>query len=203
MTQRHHLAAESLDVETIGTLYAHFNARRFDEAAALFADDAILEQVPAPRREIGPAGYRVFVASWVTAFPDAVMTVDSVEPRGSGRYEIDLSATGTHIRPLDVGGGIVFKPSGARATLRLRQLLELKDGRITYSSLSLDFQDFVAQLVTVDVRKLLNHLERLRALTDNLQGLTADATVDRNTLILRIGTELDSARQVVRPYFDR
>ena len=52
-------------------------------------------------------------------------------------------ATGTHQGPLDLGGYGLFKPTGAIGKLRLRQIIEFRDGRIAYSALSFDVQDIV------------------------------------------------------------
>jgi predicted ester cyclase len=184
-------------------LYALFNARELDAAAALFADGAVLEHAAPRRQQRGGAGYLEFARMWIGAFPDAVMTVEGITPRNPTTVEIDLLATGTHQGPLDLGGYGLFKPTGASARLRLRQIIELRDGQIAYSALSFDVQDIVQQLTVVSVPKLLDHLKRVHQLGERLAQTAPEQVVERRSIIDRLGTELDAARRIVRPYFER
>jgi hypothetical protein len=187
----------------IRRLYALFNARELEQAAALFTDDALLEHAATGRQQRGGAGYLEFARMWVGAFPDAVLTVEAITPRSPTSIEVDLLASGTHEGPLDLGGYGLFKPSGTRGNIRLRQILELRDGRIAYSALSFDVHDIVQQLVAVSVPKLLDQLKRVQQLGGRLAQTSADQVMERRSLIDRLGTELDAARRIVRPYFDR
>jgi len=190
----------------IRRLFDLFNARALDEAAALFTDDARLEHAPTGRQQTGGAGYVDFARMWIGAFPDARLTVEAITPRGAGdprTVEVDLLASGTHEGPLDLGGYGLFKPTGTRGNLRMRQTLELRGDRIAYSALSFDVQDIVQQLVTVNVPKLLDQLKRVQQLGARLAQVPADQITERRSLIDRLGTELDVARRIVRPYFDR
>jgi predicted ester cyclase len=126
--------------------YACFNERRFDDAVGLFARDAILEQPPFGVQQPGGAGHLQFVEMWLRAFPDAVLTIQQVVQRGDTICEVDLLASGTHLGPFDMGAYGVFKPTGIHASLRLRELLEIRHGRITFSGLSFDIHDLVRQL---------------------------------------------------------
>jgi steroid delta-isomerase-like uncharacterized protein len=186
----------------IERLYALFNARELEEAAALFADDALLEHAAARRQQRGGAGYLEFARMWIGAFPDAVLTIEAITPRDPTTVEIDLLATGTHQGPLDLGGYGLFKPTGAIGKLRLRQIIELREGQITYSALFFDVQDIVQQLTVVSVPKLLDHLKRVHQLGERLAQTSADQLIERRSIIDRLGTELDAARRVVRPYYD-
>ena len=189
--------------DLVHRLYAHFNARRLDDAAALFSDDAVLEHAHTGRQEKGGGGYREFAQMWLGAFPDATVVVERVTSRTPTSCEVDLVATGTHLGPLDLGGYGLFKPSGAVGRLRLRQMLEVRDCRIVFSSMSFAFQDIVQQLVSVDVPALLKRLERIQDLRLRLAAVPGDNVADRRSLLDRLGAELDTARRLVRPYFDR
>ena len=184
-------------------LYAAFNARRFDDAASLFQDDAVLEHIPLGRQQRGPAGYLEFVGMWLNAFPDATVDVERVSYRGGHRCEVDLRARGTHQGALDLGGYGLFKPTGAVGELRLRQMVEIDSGRIAFSSLSFDVQDIVQQLVSVDVPALLKRLDRVGDLQARLAAVPPDDIQTRRVVLDRLGAELDLARRIVRPYFDR
>jgi predicted ester cyclase len=187
----------------IERLYTLFNTRELEEAAVLFADDALIEHGAPGRQRRGGAGYLEFARMWIGAFPDAVLTIESITPRNGTTIEVELLATGTHHGPLDLGGYGLFKPSGTMGKLRLRQIVELKDSRIAYSAVSYDVQDIVQQLTVVSVPKLLEHLKRVQHLGERLAQTSAEQVVERRSIIDRLGTEIDAARRIVRPYFDR
>jgi predicted ester cyclase len=187
----------------IRRLYASFNARALDDIASLFTDDALIEHGAPGRQQRGGEGYLEFARMWIAAFPDAVLTVEGITPRNPITIEIDLLATGTHQGPLDLGGYGLFKPSGTTGKLRLRQIVEFKDSRIAYSALSYDVQDIVQQLTVVSVPKLLDHLKRVQQLGDRLAETSPEQIVERRSIVDRLGSELDAARRIVRPYFDR
>jgi hypothetical protein len=183
----------------LSTYYACFNERRVTDAAALFDDDAVVMQMPGAQPQRGPDGYAAFAGGWLEGFPDARLTVDRVRLRDCGMYDVELTATGTHTGRLSLGGW-QFQPTGAKARLQLRELLEIRDGRLVSSSLSIDVQDLVHQLARVDVRALLQHLSRIQRLTEQLGAANGDSVRQRE-LVDRLGIELDAARHVARPYF--
>jgi SnoaL-like polyketide cyclase len=183
----------------LSTYYACFNERRVMDAAALFHHDAVVMQMPGAQHTRGPDGYASFAGGWLQGFPDARLTVDRVLRRAHGMYEVDLTATGTHTGPLSLGGW-QFQPTGAKACLQLRELLEIRDGQLVSSSLSIDVQELVQQLARVDVRALLQHLSRIQRLGEQLSATNGDTGRQRE-LIDRLGIELDAARHVARPYF--
>ena len=189
--------------DLVHRLYEHFNARRLDAAAALFHDDAVLEHARTGKQQRGGAGYLEFVQMWLGAFPDAVVAVERVTSRTPASCEVDLLASGTHLGPLDLGGYGLFKPTGAVGKLRLRQMLEVKCGKFAFSSLSFAVQDIVQQLVTIDVPALLRQLEKVNELRQRLAATRSDNVTDRRSVLDRLGVELDAARRLVRPYFDR
>lgn len=201
--RRKRTAESELNESVIRQFYEHFNERRLDAAAALFADDAVLEHAPLRRHSRGGQGYLEFVRMWTHAFPDAALLVERIVSTDEVNYEVDLLAGGTHLGALDMGSTGVFKPTGVDATLRLRQILEVRDGRIRYSSLSFDLQDIIHQLATVDTPRLLEHLQKIQQLGARLAATPSTNVVEHRNLIDRLGTELDAARRIVRPYFER
>ena len=184
-------------------LYTAFNARQIDDAAGLFHETAVLEHIPVGREQHGPSGYREFAGMWLKAFPDASVEVERINFRGGKRCEVDLRVRGTHQGGLDLGGYGHFKPTGAMGDMRMRQMIEIDGDRITFSSLSFDVQDIVRQLVSIDVPALLKRLEKLRDLEARLAAVPADDMATRRAVLDRLGAELDAARRIVRPYFDR
>jgi len=115
--------------------------------------------------------------------------------------EVYLLATGTHRGSLEFGV-YRFRPSGAEAALHVRELLDIRDGWIVSSALTVDLNDLVSQLTQVDYGALAHHLERIRALDDELAHATGDPTRQRH-VANRLGVELDAARRAIRPHFYR
>ncbi len=188
-------------LERIREYYTCFNERRFDAAAAMFADDAVVEQVPFQCRERGGAAYRSFADLWTRAFPDAAIAITEVIDRPGGAVEVHVLARGTHAGDLAMGG-CVFRPTGVKLALRIRELLSFQGDRIASSYVSFDLQELTHQLARVDDTQLLMHLSRLRYMEDQLRNAALDSK-RRRDLLDSIGHELDSARRVVRPYFAR
>ena len=188
-------------VEFVRSYYACFNERRFNDAAAMFTEDAVLEQVPFQCRERGGVAYRQFAELWTTAFPDMTVSIEGFAERPGGAIEVQLSAKGTHTGRLAMGG-CVFKPTGAATALPLRELLEFRGDRFSASFVSFDFQELADQLARVDDTQLLMHLARLRPMEEQLRAAAANPA-QRRRVLDSIGRELDAARRVVRPYFTR
>lgn len=131
----------------IDRYYALYNQRRFQESAELFAPDAVIEH--APFGKISPPGGTGYVESAersIRAFPDAQIEVLGVRPHGDTIFEIDMVATGTHHGLLDLGTYGQFEPAGAFVRVRHREVLEIRNGLITYASVTLDVNDLVSQL---------------------------------------------------------
>lgn len=185
----------------IAGFYTCFNERRIEDAAAMFVDDAIVEHAAVHRTVQGGKGYLLFAQMWCQGFPDASVAVERVSPRGEGLYEIDLLAQGTHLGNLDLGGGWLFRATGASASLRMRQLLQIESDRFTCSTLSFDLQDIIQQLVTVDEQRLIELTRKIHSVGEALAS--ARTFVERRDALQRVGVELDEARHVLRPYYKR
>lgn len=180
--------------------YAAFNERRIGDASALFALDATLEHMPLGKTFRGPDAYTEFAGLWLQAFPDAVLMIDRIETRGDTIVEVDVVAEGTHVGTLQLGSFGSVKPNGNRMAIRIRELLELRGGKIGYSCLSFDTQAFVRQLADVDYVQLAKHLDRLQILRDELRQSSGDFD-RRHCVTEQLGKELDAARLIVRPWF--
>ena len=110
----------------VSEFYACFNERRFDDAAAMFAADAVVKQAPAPQPRRGGTGYLEFAGMWIQGFPDATVAIERVFARTSALYEIELTATAriwarSSLAEADSSGPPVSAPRS------LRQLLQLDD----------------------------------------------------------------------------
>ena len=125
--------------------YKAFNERRFDDAADLFTADAVIQHRPDGVVLAGPDGYLESARATMAIFPDIQIHILHVEQRGDTIVEIDLSATGTHKGDWNMGALGVLKADGAVKIVRHREMLEIRGGKITYSSITYNIKDFVAK----------------------------------------------------------
>jgi predicted ester cyclase len=184
----------------IRSYYACFNERRIQDAAALFTSDAIVLHVPWNHNERGARAYQRFAETWIRAFPDAVLTAERIASRGDTLWEVDLCATGTHLGVLELGSLGTLKPTGTQTTVRLRELLDVRNSHVVFSSLSLDVQALIQQLTIIDYAALMHHLDRIGQLRTELARSTTDHDRQRE-VTQRLGRELDATRHVIRPHF--
>jgi steroid delta-isomerase-like uncharacterized protein len=188
--------------ELIREYYRCFNERRVASAEALFAPDAVLDMAPFARTGAGREGYAEFVETWVRAFPDAAFTIAHVEQRNDSMCEVDLLATGTHTGQLNLGSFGQLPPSGLRPQVRLRELLEIRDGTIHYANVSCDINQLVRELTHVNYQLLLARIADVARLADELARADGDANKQRE-VSERVARALDAARRVARPQFNR
>ena len=127
--------------------YEAYNARRFQEGAGLFALDAVIEHAPYGRLQPrGGVGYLESAERSIVAFPDAHIDILRVQTHDNLIFDVELLATGTHRGPLDLGAYGRFEPTGVLVHVRHREVLEIRDGLITYASVTLDVNDLLTQL---------------------------------------------------------
>jgi predicted ester cyclase len=126
--------------------YACFNERRFADAADLFAAGAVLERPFFGTMKNGGDGYLQLANLWVNAFPDSRVRIEHVEQRGDTICEVDLVLTGTAAGSLELPSYGVFPANGGTVTLELRELLEIRASKITYSSVRFDVAELIRQV---------------------------------------------------------
>ena len=56
---------------------------------------------------------RDLLVSWLTAFPDSRLSVESIRRRGQDLYDVDLIAVGTHLGTLTCASWIVAYRGGS------------------------------------------------------------------------------------------
>jgi len=131
----------------IRAYYDLYNQRRFSEAGELFAEDAVVEHAPfggSPQR--GGNAYVESAERSIHAFPDARIEVISVTSVGDTIYEVELVATGTHRGTLDLGSYGRFEATNIHVHVRHREVIEIRGGKITYASVTLDISELLGQL---------------------------------------------------------
>jgi len=184
--------------ELIRAHYADFNERRLDAVLSRFAEDAHIEHITR-RVGQGPGEYALFLARFLEAFPDAHVTVEEIQAKGRGFYDVRLLAAGMHTGTL-VFGARLFRSTGFEVRLPARELFQVVNDRFRFASVSFDLHDLVRQLSRVDTDAVLQSVGRIRQLGDELER-AGDNPMRTRELIERLGRELDEARHVVRPYF--
>jgi ketosteroid isomerase-like protein len=125
--------------------YQAFNERRFEAAAELFTHDAVVQHRPDGVPLVGPAGYLESARATLAIFPDIQVQILHVEQRGDTIVEIDLVAEGTHAGDWNMGALGVLKADGVKKLVRHREMLEVRGGMITYSSITYDIKNFVGK----------------------------------------------------------
>jgi predicted ester cyclase len=118
-----------------------FNERRLQDAAAMFTADAVLQHRPGSGPLRGPDGYLESARMALATFPDLQFQILHVEQRGDTIFEVDVAATGTHLSDWIANGLGTLKATGQPKTFRVRETLEIRGGKITFSSLTYNLQD--------------------------------------------------------------
>lgn len=178
-----------------------FNERRFAQGAALFASESRFAWIPFGDPRQGEDGYRDFIERWAGAFPNAQLRIEHVEQRGDRGCEVRVLVTGTHAGSLELGI-YRFEPTQATIAVRARQVIEFEGEQIVYTSLSMDTQELMRQLTTLDTRALDAQLERIVRLQSALREAGTDTQRVRDVAD-QLGREIDVARHMLRPYYHR
>ena len=123
--------------------YEAFNERRFEENAELYAVDAVLQHRPNSGPYQGPEGYLASARQAIASFPDLRLQIIRVEQRGDTIVEVDVFATGTLAGDWDAGPIGRLKATGKVKTFRIREMLEIRGGKITFSALTYNLQELL------------------------------------------------------------
>jgi hypothetical protein len=121
-----------------------FNERRFADAAEMFTRDAVIQHRPGTRLQ-GPDGYVESARMATTTFPDLQLQVLQVEQRGDTIFEIYLRGNGRHLADWTTSVLGTLKATGTEKTFHVRETLEIRGGKITFSSLTYDLHDFLGK----------------------------------------------------------
>ncbi|WP_170182418.1 ester cyclase [Blastococcus colisei] len=135
---------ERPEIEIVRALYDAFNAGDLDGAAGLVSDDFQLTDVAAGQTLNGPDGCRQWLGMFRTALPDASAELVTVMAEGP-RVATEHVGRGTHRGPLVSGGGTI-PPTGRTIELRLAELFDVQQGRITALHAYYDSASLMRQL---------------------------------------------------------
>jgi steroid delta-isomerase-like uncharacterized protein len=135
---------ERSEIEVVRALYDAFNAGDLEDAAVLVSDDFQLTDVAAGQTLSGPDGIRRWLDMFRTALPDASAELVTVVAEGP-RVATEHVGRGTHRGPL-IGPGGTIPPTGRAIELRLAELFEVHEGRITSLHAYYDSASLMRQL---------------------------------------------------------
>ena len=132
------------NVTLVRSLYDGWNKRDFDVLADAAAPDGTITFMGSGEVLSGPEGSRVYSEMWANGFPDGQVTVDTIVADGD-RVVVEFTGRGTHTGTFVTSMGEI-PPTGKSVTLKLCDVLELKDGKITTQHSYLDTGSMMAQL---------------------------------------------------------
>ncbi len=115
------------------------NQKNWDSYDELNASDFVNLSAP-PGVPSDKQGGKVFLASFLNAFPDCHVTIDDMIAEGD-RVATKKTFTGTHTA--DLGD---IPATGKRVTVQYVDILRLRDGKIIEHWLSMDQLSFMQQL---------------------------------------------------------
>lgn len=121
-----------------------FNAHDLNGLAGLFSSDAQIINVPTGMSARGPQAVRDSAQILSTAFPDGKFEIISVVA-GERNAAIEYWARGTHTGPLNAPAG-TLQPTNRKVELRLCDVMEIQNGKITRVSSYWDLYGLLNQL---------------------------------------------------------
>lgn len=128
----------------VRSLYDIFNERAFERGAAMFAADAVLDDMPTGLQRRGAEGYRQYVGRWSTAFPDSKVEVSNVVAAGD-QVIVEFRGRGTHTGPLETAMGPV-PATGRKVDVPFCETWVVKNGKVASVHSYYDVATFMAQL---------------------------------------------------------
>jgi predicted ester cyclase len=126
--------------------YDFFNRRLIEDASRLIHAQAVFHYPHTREHLIGRAGYRELARLWLSAFPDAQITITRMQVEDGHRVTTDLIGRGTLKGPLMFGGLLTMEPTGRAAELPFRDILDVHDGLVTAVWLHFDVQEMLRRL---------------------------------------------------------
>jgi steroid delta-isomerase-like uncharacterized protein len=133
------------DNETLArSLYEAFNQRDFDKMADLSTPDGTITIIGSGDTFTGPEGARQYNVMWAEGFPDGQITIDNLVAAGD-YVVVEFTGRGTHTGALAGPGGSI-PPTGRSVTLKLCDVLEFSDGKVSSQRTYFDGASLLSQL---------------------------------------------------------
>lgn len=125
-------------------VYEGWNERRFDDIANAVAPDGKIVVAGTGDEFVGPDGARQYNQQWYDGFPDGLITIDKLIASGD-TVVVEYTGRGTNTGPLVTSMGEI-PATGRSVTLKLCDVLEFRDGKITAQRTYFDTGSMMAQL---------------------------------------------------------
>ncbi len=121
--------SEQEHINVVQASYDAFNAHDLEKLSQLWAADFLAEQTgePVPFNE---EQHRMYLQSYLTAFPDAHIEVTLMIAQGDYVF-VHWTGTGTHTGPLHTPTGSSIPATGKKVVLKVSETCELKGGKIS------------------------------------------------------------------------
>ena len=105
-----------------------FNKRDYDTSVAHVTDDFVVVSIPTGTTLRGKEGYRQFLSTWGTAFPDSTVKVNRLIDNGEN-IAVEFTGKGTHSGPLVTPMGVI-PPSGKPVETSFCDVLSFRGGKL-------------------------------------------------------------------------
>jgi steroid delta-isomerase-like uncharacterized protein len=128
----------------VRAIYENYNRRDFDAAAASFAQDCEIVNVPLGVTFRGPEGYKQFEMGWTSAFPDSRLEVTNLFATEEQAL-VEFIGRGTHTAPLQGPTGEIA-PTGRKVEARVCDVWQLRNGKVVGWRSYYDALGFLQQL---------------------------------------------------------
>lgn len=139
--------------EIVRIPYEAFNDRDFERVSTIIAPDAKVTNVVTGETFEGPAGFRQYLQTWASAFPDARLEITNIVA-GEHSAAVEFTGKGTNTGPLMTPIGEI-PPTGRRGEQRFCDVYEITDGKISGVQ---TYFDVVSLLTYFDVAGLMREL---------------------------------------------
>ena len=125
-------------------LYEAFNTRDFDNLADYLTPDAKITIVGSGDTYDGAEGARSYNVMWADGFPDGQITIDNVIAAGD-YVVVEFTGRGTQTGTLATPAGSI-PATGRAVTLKLCDVLEIRDGKVSRQRTYFDGASLLSQL---------------------------------------------------------
>lgn len=126
------------------SLYTGWNERDFDRLAEMVAADCEIMIVGTGQVFRGPDGARQYNTGWADGFPDGAVTIDNIVDAGDC-VVVEFTGRGTHTGTLPSAMGSI-PATGRSMTLKLCDVIEFENGKVTRQRSYFDSGSMMAQL---------------------------------------------------------
>jgi predicted ester cyclase len=133
--------------------YEAFNDRDFERVSSIVAPGAKVTNILTGETFEGPTGFRQYLQTWASAFPDARLEITNIVA-GEHGAAVEFTGRGTNSGPLMTPIGEI-PPTGRRGEQRFCDVYRITDGKIAGVQ---TYFDLMSLLTYFDVAGLMRQL---------------------------------------------